>query len=287
MTNPKMQPTQNSANQTSEIGLWARPFSGIPLRTKLVVAFLIVALLPLSFLVYLNIRDLRQAAIENANQSLESAASQTAAEIDRFIGSNLSAVRIESKLSLWAQYLSLSASERRGSNIEAEVSSTLNDLSRKGQTYSPASVPSYGVIDQQGITAIDTLSQNIGQLNDEKDFFQSALQTGQPYVSPVIFSEPDKGAVLIFSSPIFNQANEFMGVLRIRYNAAILQEQVFQKSGPGDTKMSGVLLDENNIRLADGLHPDLNFKSVMPLDSALLTELKGSGRLPNISETEL
>jgi GAF domain-containing protein len=257
------------------------------LRTKLVVAFLIVALLPLGVLAYLNNRATQEVVINNADRALLAAAAQTADLIDDFIRVNLNAVRVESRLTLWSKYLSLPDEQRSDSELEAEVSSTLSDLSRKGQVFSPVFVPSYALLDRQGRNIIDTHVQNIELSESNEEYFQSVLQTGQPYISPVQFSESTREAALYFSGPVLDENGELVGVLRVRYNAAVLQQLVFQNTGLAGDQSFPILLDENLVRLADTKRPDLIYKSVTPLGPSRIAALQAVHRLPNLPESEL
>lgn len=257
------------------------------MRTKLIVAFLAVALLPLGLIAYLNNRATQKIVIDNANRALLAAASQTAEAIDEFIRANLNTIRVESRLSLWSKYLTFPPDQQPQRELELEVLSTLNDLSRKSQIFSPAFIPSYALLNSQGRNVIDTHPQNVGQDNSEEAYFQTVLQTGQPYVSPVHFSETSGEAALVFSSPVRDARSEIIGVLRIRYNASVLQQQALQNTGLAGEQSFAILLDENHIRLADTEQPELIYKSLAPLDPDLITALRASRRLPNLPDAEL
>ena len=60
------------------------------MKRKLMLAFLLVALIPLGVMTFLNNQGTRNALTENAEQALLAAASETAAGIDDFIFTNLS-----------------------------------------------------------------------------------------------------------------------------------------------------------------------------------------------------
>jgi sigma-B regulation protein RsbU (phosphoserine phosphatase) len=62
-----------------------RQFSFSSLRTKLILAFLGVALIPLLLLSWLNKHSAQVTLTNNANQALYAAASQTALTLDAFI----------------------------------------------------------------------------------------------------------------------------------------------------------------------------------------------------------
>ncbi|MEW6499697.1 MAG: hypothetical protein AB1589_45615, partial [Cyanobacteriota bacterium] len=154
------------------------------LRTKLIVSFLVVALIPLSLLAVVNKHTTQEALTRNANQALFAAASQTATSIDAFINTNLNSVRVEAILPGLAKYLSLPASERAGSAEQAMAGATLRSLSRKDTV----NIFSYALLDLQGQNILDTYTPYIGQNESQSDYFIQPLKTGLPYVSTMRFS---------------------------------------------------------------------------------------------------
>ena len=88
-------------------------FSSI--RQKLIIAFLIVALIPMLLLGAINKQSTEKTLTENARQSLSAAANATANRVDAFIDGNLNAVRVEAILPGLSTYLSLPENERDNS----------------------------------------------------------------------------------------------------------------------------------------------------------------------------
>nr|WP_242021775.1 ATP-binding protein [Trichocoleus sp. FACHB-90] len=234
-----------------------------------------VALLPLLVLAFLNQRATQKVLTDNANQTLLAAATQTALSIDAFINSNLDAVRVEAQLPVFSKYLGLPANQRQ--SIAAEVEGALRSLSRKDTL----NISSYALLDRQGRDVIDTYTPDIGLDKSDWDYFQRPFKTGLPYVSPIQFSPGSNEIGLYFSSPIRNASGNIIGVLRIRYNAAVVQRLVSQNTDlvKGSASLA-ILLDEYHIRLAQGNAPELNFKSVTPLPPAQVKALQAEGRLP-------
>ena len=253
----------------------------MPLRTKLIAAFLAVTLIPLALLSYVNDRATRQALTDAANVKLKGAAEQTADSIDSFIRTNLSTIQTEARLPELINYLNLAPEQRRNSPEEVQALVLLQILSAKNPNIS-----SYALLDTRGLDVLDTYTPDIDLNMFTSDYFQKPLDTLEPYASPIRFSATTGELVLYFSSPVENNG-EVIGVLFTRYNAGELQQIIAQRTGQVGEGSFAILLDEDHIRLADGAQPQMAFKSVVPLTPERLAELKADGRLPDLPPEDL
>jgi PAS domain S-box-containing protein len=255
------------------------------LRAKLIGAFVIVALVPLGLLAILNGRTAQRALIEDANQALFAVASQTAASLDAFVSANLNAVETEAQLPALVEYLSLSPGERPGSVEEGEVLALLRALSRKNRHIS-----SYALLDSQGVDVVDTYTGDIGLDKSNREYFQ-VFQTGEmadmAYVSSILVAPATGDAALYFSSPVYGEDEEMIGVLRVHYSADALQELLVDKNDQAGPGSFGVLFDEYHIHLAHGIEPDVNFIPIVRFDPAETSKLKAEQRLPDLPDEEL
>ena len=77
------------------------------LRAKMIVAFILVALIPLGVMAYLDNRTLTVDLTHAANQTLLAAASQTAASLDAYINSIKNTLNVEAQLPVFSNLLSL------------------------------------------------------------------------------------------------------------------------------------------------------------------------------------
>ncbi len=251
------------------------------LRAKVLLAFLVVALFPLVVLALLNHRTTRQALTNSANQALFAAASQTAAQLDAFISAELGVISTEAQLPMLAEYLNLPPNQREDSQVKAQVLDILRTFTQKDAVF----ISSYGLLDLKGRNVIDTDTLSIGGDESTRDYFRAALETGLAYVSPVEFAAGDGKANLYFSRVIYTVAGQPVGVLRVRYSAAILQQFALQDIGLIGPHSYPILLDENGIFLADGLSSlgspsSLLYIPAVSLDPAHTAELEADWRLP-------
>ncbi|MBI3176632.1 MAG: PAS domain S-box protein, partial [Chloroflexi bacterium] len=245
-----------------------------------IVTSLIVSIIPLAIAGHIAGLALRQALVNAANVSLAGAAAHTAARVDGFIQTNLDTVRTEAQLLDFGEFLDLSFRQPATGGEYAikagHVAAMLRALSRRDQLY----ILSYALLDVHGTNVMSTNHSEAGGDQSRHDYFQKPIATGLPYVSAVEFSEAADPPSIYFSAPIRNEQGITVGVLRIRYNAAILQDIVADANGLAGPESYAILLDENHLRLADGESPDSILKTVVPLDPAKVAELRAADRLP-------
>ncbi|WP_375496074.1 ATP-binding protein [uncultured Nostoc sp.] len=254
------------------------------IRTKLIASFLVVALIPLLLLAFINKQTTEKALTDNAKQALSAAANETANRIDAFIDGNLNAVRVEAILPGFARYLTLTPKERDDSPEMQLATETLIRLSRKDML----NVLSYSLLDLNGKNVLDTYTPNIGKDESVQDYFKKPLVTGLSFVSSMKRSPRIPELVtLFFSSPVRNAKGDILGVLRVSYNATVVQQLVTRQTERAGAKSFAILLDENNIYLAHSTAPELLFKSIVPLPANVLIKLQQEGRLPNFPVKKL
>jgi GAF domain-containing protein/HAMP domain-containing protein len=264
--------------------LISRQFTSYTLRTKLVIAFLLVSLIPLSILAYLNTRSTRQALTDAANQALFAAASKTATNVDAYIQKNLDSIQTEAQIPLFRQFVSLTDAERANSAEDLEVIDLLNALESKD----PEHIFSYSLLDKDGIvlasTALPTGSRPQFMENDDwvLNNFRLVLLTNYSSVSPVKYSQDMGIASMYFTARVSDQDGKPIGGLITHYDARVLQDLVAQNNNLAGPDSFGVLFDEDQIHLAHGIDPDTIQKTVGPLPPEELARLIQGFRLPNL-----
>ncbi len=262
-----------------------RQFRNYSLRTKFIIVFTVVVMVAVSVIAFLNNRNSRAALTASADEKLLAAASETATRVDDLITFNLNIVRTEAETTNeLAAFLSLRASGQPTDEEAAKLAAILSAFAQRD----PQNISSYALLDSKGVDVADTFTEDIGVDKSKRVYFQVPMKTGQPYVSPMTHSPTRQGDIdLYFASPVRDASGKILGVLRFSYSAAGIQKLITQAQGLAGAESFPVLLDENFIRLAHGTTPDLIFKSVVPLDPALLAELQAAGRLPAGTPKEL
>ncbi len=271
---------QQKNPQQEKTGRWS-----LTMRAKLITAFVLVALTPMTFLAFLNGRNAQEALIADANQALFAVASQTAASLDTFFTANLNAIRTEAQLPVLKDYLTLHRIGKQDDDVEESVLALLRAISTKN-----AFISSYAILDAEGKVVVDTLMADMGADKSDRGYFQFFINSTSPpgaYASPVQF-HPDSGeAYLYFSSPILSDSGELLGVLRLRYSAAVLQALLEDKNDLAGSGSFGVLFDEQHIHLAHGTAPEVNFLPIIRLPAEETARLRAENRLPHLPDEDI
>ena len=246
------------------------------LKIKLVSAFLLISLLPIGLLSLLDQAVTFQALSENSKQAISGAASRTATAIDNFIYANLATVRTEAMIPQFAKLLSLPPSRQTNSAEEKAAMGILISLKRRDQT----NITSIALLNKEGVSIADTYGTDLGSDKSDRDYFTHPMKTGLPFVSSVHFTGTSNQPSVYFSCPVRNTTGQILGLLRVRYNASVLQGLISSINGMHDSDFSAVLFDEAGIRLADSRRPDLTITPAFPLDRDSRAALRAQHRLP-------
>lgn len=251
----------------------------LSLQTRLVLFTLFVALVPLIFIAIRDTIQTQQALIKSAETSLKAGASQTANSLDNFIQNTLDSVGAEAQLADLVTFLAASPAARTGPVIRERTLNLLNNLGKKDS----ANIISYALVDSNGNVVLDSATNlQYNELN--KPYFQQAQFSPKPIVTNVTYDD-DKTTSLTFASPVMDEDGTRIGVLRVKFKSAVLQDVILNSVGPS-TDTSVVLLDQFNIRMADSQNPELIQKSIVPLNSVDYAKAVNNFRLLNTSPEE-
>jgi len=256
-----------------------RRFRDYALRTKLILAFLLVMFIPLAIIALINDRNMRSTFTDSANQELLSAAKITAAQLDTFITNNLETSRTASSI----PYISNFISSPDRQNQRDEITLTLRAIARQN-----GYINSVAILNIRGEIVADTLTINIGLNESDHDYFKKAIEINWPFASDVEFSQINGTAWLYFSAPVHDTAGKKIGVIRTRYDALVLQNIILSANNlTGQGSFAQLVSGQNHIRLAHGTTSSIIFKSIVPLDAAIVNDLQAQLLLPPGTPEEL
>ncbi|MEK6255780.1 MAG: hypothetical protein N2C13_00505 [Chloroflexota bacterium] len=202
------------------------------IRTRLVIAFLAVTIIPLVLLAIINNRLVQTTLIENANQSLFGIASEVGSSVDDFILNTPPIILGEAQLPAFSEYLSLPSRLQSQADQKNPVRAILEDLKRKDVER----IISYALLDRKGINVVDSIPINNGTDESKSEYFQASYNDGIAYATDVIFVTDNVGGdsskipSIFFSAPIIASNGETVGVLRVQYSAFITLQNIARRS---------------------------------------------------------
>jgi GAF domain-containing protein/HAMP domain-containing protein len=253
-----------------------RRFSTYTLRTKIIISFTVITIIPLLALSFFNSRSSTQALKAQGATQLTSLANIVADAVDQFINTQLDSVYADSKQLSLITYLEMPSSSRKGSEEEINARQTLLTLARKN----PVFIHSVALLDANGKDVLDTFDENQGKIESNFSYFTTPMLTGLPFVSNNIFR--DDNASIYFSSPIKAKNGDTVGILRVAYYATVIQS-ILRSIDPGSQGTLTALVDANTYLRAGytGKNRDELFKSYKNFTEQELAALQASNRVPS------
>ena len=255
------------------IGTTLAQFGNYVFRTKLIVSFALVTLIPLVILGFYNNIVTRNILTNEAQSNLRDLSSQAASRIDTYLNIQLEEIRVQAGQPTLIRYLKLEPFQRAGSPEEADALDTLLTLAQKDRG---VFIRSFALLTSSGKNILDTSTINTGRDESKFDYFQKPMETDSPYISNLIFAKSGEGSIY-FSAPVEDELGEIIGILRAEYASGIVQNQlVSQTSG----HVLAVVDSETYIRIAYTNRTDVLHKTFKDFSDQELTSLQQAGRLP-------
>lgn len=259
-----------------------RQFRRFAIGTKFIYVALTLAMLPMVMIGLLGNRYAQNELKNAANQSLISSAAQIAAELDTFFFNNLDSIKAETRLGSFVDLLQTPAEDRLGSPEKHRVITDLNALRQKD----PAFISSYALLDLSGVVIADTEQSQIGLHMADRAFFQGALHSGEPFITPVRYFTTDGKPSFYLSALVKDQTGQGVGVLCVRYDAQQLQQLLAFQTAETGGLFHSLIVDENHIILANSLEPETIRNSILPLNMSDLADLRARLILPQEEQVD-
>ncbi len=262
------------------MAMLAMGFVVATLSVKLISASLAISLIPLLIFSSAQASFTRNALLNESTGSLRLAANQTASKVDTFLYQNIQGISLNS---IYPSYAAFLKSDPEAQADGPQRNAVLASISSLQASSTSSYLDSIAILDKDGIDVYDTRPEATGHSEKNQEYFSVPMGTPynlqKSYVSAVIFSESGV-PYIVFSDAIRDEYQKPIGVLRIRYNGAVLQSLI-QTSG----KLLGsasypLLTDEYGIRLGDGSGNNLTFQPISPLTNLQRNDLFVSNRLP-------
>ena len=235
-------------------------------QTQLTLAFLLNAVVPLVTILALSLLSREQELKAIERQELGQTTILLADEVNWQMESLTQKVEFETNLPAVKKYLNAE---------ESDLLETMTALSAQN-----GFILSYGLLDPQGTTLLDTLSFRIGLDQSDMNWFKETISLRAAYMSEVIYDQNLVRPVFYVSAPVFNDAQEIIGVLRIQYDADFLRDVLLTRAGRLDQSFTAIIVDRNQVIVSHTSQPNLHLRTLSVLSNEQVSALQDSFQLP-------
>ncbi|MAT45150.1 MAG: hypothetical protein CL609_22710 [Anaerolineaceae bacterium] len=246
------------------------------IRLKLVFISLAITLVPLVLVSVIQSTFVQNILENQRNNTLRLAAKQVSSQVDDFISSNLEILEKEAAFPIFAEYILASSTNQPTDQVYNELSATIDSLKLKDYSY----LFNYGILNLQGKNIYDTNPHRLGGSEASTDYFVQTLRTEQAYASELRFDTFDH-PYLYFSAPIRDSQNRLIGVLRMEYDALVLQKILETYPNLIGPNSNAILINEYYLRIADSISPNQLYHTLVTLDEETSKTLRAFHWIPN------
>jgi len=281
------------------------------LSAKLTLGIIFVVLVPIVVLSIVGSISLDGSLRDRQNDALQGRAALVAKTIDNFLQANVDALRVEGQSPVLANYLAMIAQpgdtspyasmdtndlNQYKADLAKQALESLQSFRRKDLVY----IESYAILDTSGKNLLDTNVNSQGNDESDEEYFKQPLENKAIFISNIRTDTTRGIKTFYFSSPIRTEYGKTIGILRVEYNASILQTLIDQYSKVATEGSFAAILAEIDVAqenetdpdsvyifLAHGKNPDLALTSATQLTTSIITPLQMDHILPRGSTAQL
>jgi len=266
------------------------------LRSKLTLAMIFVVIIPIVLLSVVGDFSLENSFLPRQNEELQDKANFLAQSINRFVANGKNSISVEAQTPSIVNFLT----EREIFYFEQQALQTLQAFRRKDIL----NINSYAILDVSGKNLLDTSAENVGNDEGDTNYFVNAIESKDVYISGIEKKSGEEAYSFFFSVPIESNDGRILGVLRAEYKASVLQDYILdyiRVSSKADRETFAALIAKIEMEqqispedpasvflvLANSQNDELNFKSITPLTTNVITPLQMDRILPVGSTAQL
>ncbi|MBW4562713.1 MAG: HAMP domain-containing protein [Mojavia pulchra JT2-VF2] len=178
---------------------------GWSIAAKISAALVSVALIPMSFTTYYNLRQSLDSVEAGEYRKLELLATSTASRLDQLIiDIQRVVVQVSSDRNV-VNFLTASTSSKQAA-LRPDLQQTLQNVFRSNPDFDAVFV-----MDKQGRAVAASDPKFLGQNYAFREYFRSSIQ-GKSYISSILVGETTKRPGMFFSQPVRSPSGEIVGV---------------------------------------------------------------------------
>jgi PAS domain S-box-containing protein len=217
------------------------------LRTQIVLVLALGTLLPLFATGYFFYRISVNRLNERADLVLQSLTRRIASDLDAFAQRAAENARTDGMMASFVDYV------QAPPDVRATRTRAIAELLRTTAIHDPVNIASCALFDRDGQLLLDTSAQILDRPEKDRAWIRLPLQTGLPTLVPELADPAFRG--LWVSSPIRDSTGVIVGVIRQRYQIAVLQQLVSSISEFTNGAVYAEIIDNHGTVLADGGRP--------------------------------
>jgi len=259
----------------SDSGIRKDPILRWSIGTKLIIAFLALAIIPMSATAYYNLTQGQSAVAEVATENLMGLSRSTAQYIGQLLTENQRTSATLAGEPLVAQFLAASGEERQA--LSPQIYQTLQNFA---DTHPDYDAP--GLLDVNGIVVASLADTLVGKDRSFRDYFQASIQ-GEPYVSSMLVGRATGRPGVFLTNPVVTAEGEIVGINIVWLKGdtiwSIIDDVVVGEEG------FAYLVDQDGVIIA---HPnrDLLYHSLGELTPEATTTISATIRFGTLEGTD-
>ena len=238
--------------------------------TKLTIAFLILALLPMAGTAYYNLTQSQGEVAKVAEENLLVLSRSVASEINQLLVENLRTSATLTGEPLVVEYLSSSAERRQ--ELEPQIYKTLQNFAETHPDF-----PNPGLLNEDGIAMAvwDVPPQVVGTDYSDRDYY-TAVKQKTPFISNVIVGRVTSQDGVFLANPVFTEDGEVVGMSNMKLDVESTVRKIIDKVQVGKRGIA-YLVDKDSVIIA---HPnrELLYHSLGELPPQAIEKIVASER---------
>jgi len=242
---------------------------------KLTIAFLVLAVIPMSATAYYNLTQGQSEVAKVARDNLVDLSRSTARRIEQLLTENQRTSATLAGEPVAAQFLAASEEERQA--LTPQVYQMLQNFA---DTHPDYDAP--GLLDVNGVVVASLAEVLVGKDRSFRDYFQASIQ-GQPYVSSMLVGRATGRPGVFLTNPVVTAEGEIVGIDIVWLKGdtiwSIIDDVVVGEEG------IAYLVDQDGVIIA---HPDrdLLYHSLGELTPEAVATISATIRFGTIEDTD-
>jgi methyl-accepting chemotaxis protein len=220
------------------------------LQPKLVSLMLLLALVPLLLLGVVDNVRARDSQLSSAAQAAQTSAHATADAIDRINQDHLALSQVLASSDIAVQAVTNSSFDRDG------TLTYLKTIMGSNKTFDGVAL-----LNAQGVVTAAVDPNMVGKSYDFRPYWQIGMQ-GKANISSLSVSVDTHSSQIVYAAPIISDG-KVVGVTNVRSNASDVFTRIQADKDVQGSGTSGLLLDENSVRLFDASAAGDQFKALV------------------------